>query len=217
MIVKTKLIFVRHGEATGNIDRIFHGFTNSELTKNGRMQAERVAERLSKEKIDYICSSDLKRAYETACTIAKHHGLSVDIRPAFREINGGLWENNPWDDLPNLFPESYDLWINEPHALQMPEGESMVGFFERLRKETEAVMREHAGKTVCIVAHGTVVRVLNCYCVGKPLTQLNDIRWCDNAAITVAEHGEEGFQLLVDGDNSHLSDISTIANQSWWK
>ena len=50
----TRLIFVRHGEARGNIERVFHGFTNSALTENGRRQAERLAERLENETIDLI-------------------------------------------------------------------------------------------------------------------------------------------------------------------
>ena len=34
----TTLIYVRHGEAEGNLKRHFHGFYNSALTPNGRRQ-----------------------------------------------------------------------------------------------------------------------------------------------------------------------------------
>ena len=40
---ETKLIFVRHGEAVGNVTKVFHGFTDSDLTENGKAQAERAA------------------------------------------------------------------------------------------------------------------------------------------------------------------------------
>ncbi len=215
--MKTTLIFVRHGEASGNIDRIFHGFTNSELTENGRRQVERAARRLASEPIDYICSSDLKRAYETALKIAEFHGLPVDIDSRFREINGGKWENELWEELPVLFPDSYAVWLREPHAVRLPGGESMTDFFERLRQGTEALLASHAGQTICVATHGTAIRVLCCYCKGKSLTELNDITWCDNAAITVVEHDATGYRVVVDGDNSHLADISTIGEQDWWK
>ena len=215
--MKTQFIFVRHGEASGNIDRIFHGFTNSELTENGKKQIKRVAARLQTEHIDYVCSSDLKRAYETALAIAEPHGLSVDIDPRFCEINGGLWENVHWDLLPDRYPESYNLWCNEPHTVQMPEGESMTDFVNRLKEGVHALLKEHAGQTICVATHGTAVRVLCCYFMGKPFTELNDIVWCDNAAVTICEHDETGMSVVLDGDNSHLADISTINDQDWWK
>ena len=216
--MKTKLIFVRHGEATGNIDRIFHGFTDSDLTENGHKQIERTAQVLAGETIDYIYSSGLKRAHQTACAIAAHHSLEVSVDPRFREINGGKWETEFWDDLPKLFPESYDDWVNNPHLVELPEGESMMEFAARLCEAVMDVIEAHPGKVICIATHGTCVRVLSCLCQNKPLTELNTVKWCDNAAITVAEYDDEaGFTLLIDGDNTHLGDISTINDQDWWK
>lgn len=215
--MKTKLIFVRHGEARGNIDRVFHGFTNAELTKNGKRQAQRAAKRLENEPIDCIYSSDLKRAYETALTIAGPHGLDVIIDAHFREINGGQWENVPWSQLPVLFPESYQVWLDKPHMLIMPGGESMAEFFNRLEVGVTDILERHCGRTVCIATHGTSIRVLCCYFKHKGLTALNEIEWCDNAAITIVEHDENGFNILLEGDNSHLLDITTIGHQDWWK
>ncbi|MBE7035055.1 MAG: histidine phosphatase family protein [Ruminococcaceae bacterium] len=215
--MKTTLIFVRHGEATGNIDRIFHGFTDSDLTDNGRAQAKQTAKRLADFPIDHICSSDLKRAYETACAVAEPHGLTVAVDPRFREINGGLWENHYWDELGTLFPESGKTWLDAPHALQMPEGESMRDFFERLRDGVQDLLLHHKGETICVATHGTAIRVLCCYCKNKPLEELNDVAWCDNAAVTIVEHDENGFSMVLEGDNSHLGDLSTIKNQNWWR
>ena len=50
----TTLIYVRHGEAEGNVNRNFHGFYNSSLTSNGREQIKRAAVRLSQTHIDAI-------------------------------------------------------------------------------------------------------------------------------------------------------------------
>ncbi len=215
--METKLIFVRHGEAAGNIERVFHGFTNSALTERGRLQVERLGEHLSTQKIDHVYASDLIRAYETAKAVAKHHNLSVEIDSRFREINGGKWENVPWDALPLKYPESYRLWLEEPHGLQMPEGESMVAFADRLIDGVEDILKKHAGQTICIATHGTAIRVLNCYCQGRPLTELTRVRWCDNAATTVAIHDEAGLRVVVDGDNSYLLELSIFNEQTWWR
>lgn len=213
----TTLIFVRHGEAEGNIKRHFHGFHNSALTENGREQIRRAALRLKDRPIDAIYSSDLTRAFETAQEIAKGRGLTVQIDERFREINGGQWEDVPWDDLPVRFPESYSDWLNEPYRLQMPDGESMADFSSRLVEASVATAQAHSGKTVCIATHGTAIRVLLCYFYGWPLERLNDVAWCDNAAITIVTYENGSFTVRVDGDNGHLKDISTLAKQDWWR
>ena len=141
--------------------------------------------------------------------------MQIDER--FREINGGQWEDVPWDDLPIRFPDSYEAWLHRPHLLQMPEGESMEEFSERLTEAATEAAQAHDGETVCIATHGTAIRVLVCRFYGWPLTRLNDVAWCDNAAITVAAYENGVFSILSDGDNEHLKDISTLAKQDWWR
>ncbi len=213
----TTLIFVRHGEADGNYIRRFHGHFNSSLTEKGKQQIARAADRLRDTKIDAFYASDLTRTVMTAEKVAEGRNLPIVTDPRFREINGGEWEDVPWDDLPGRFPESYADWLNEPYKLQMPGGESMREFSDRLIQATHDVIKNHEGETVCIACHGTAIRVLACYFYGFPLEKLTDIAWCDNASITVVTYDNGAFTVALDGDNSHLKDISTIENQAWWK
>jgi len=39
MAIKTRIIFVRHAEAEGNLNRVFHGWTDSSITERGHLQA----------------------------------------------------------------------------------------------------------------------------------------------------------------------------------
>ncbi|KAI4964570.1 hypothetical protein ZWY2020_005487 [Hordeum vulgare] len=72
----TEVVVVRHGETSWNALRIIQGHLDAELNEIGRQQAVVVAHRLSKEaKPAAIYSSDLKRAAETARTIAKFCNL----------------------------------------------------------------------------------------------------------------------------------------------
>ncbi|OQB14057.1 MAG: Phosphoserine phosphatase 1 [Firmicutes bacterium ADurb.Bin193] len=214
----TKLILVRHGEAEGNINRRFHGHTDSKITENGFLQIEAVANRLKDEHIDAIYSSDLTRTYQTALGIAKGRGLEIIKTDKLREIYGGKWEDVLWEELPNIFPESYEFWLNDPLYLVMPGGESMVDFQNRVCNAVDEIVRENKGKTVCISTHGTVIKVLLCRYYGKSLSYFPEIIWCDNTSITVVEF-DESFNptVTVEGDNSHLMGISTLEKQSWWR
>ena len=61
-----KLIITRHGETEWNLRRMTQGVTNTRLTLRGIQQAKRLAERLADAPIEYIYSSPLLRAANTA-------------------------------------------------------------------------------------------------------------------------------------------------------
>lgn len=215
----TRLIFVRHGEAEGNQKRIFHGWTDSELTPKGHKQAESVAARLKSENIDVIYSSPLKRAYGTASIIARENNIKDIITlDGLKEINGGKWENENWDELPQKWPEEYDVWERKPHLHCMPMGETMKEVFDRMVSAINYIIEENQGKNVCIVTHGTVLRALMCYFYGRPFEDLVSISWYDNTSVTIVEFNSRNFEVFLEGDNSHLGDeLSTFATQDWWK
>jgi len=62
-----KLILLRHGESLWNLENRFTGWTDVDLTKNGKNEARNAGELLSKKKIaiDLIYTSYLKRAIKT--------------------------------------------------------------------------------------------------------------------------------------------------------
>lgn len=213
----TRLILLRHAEAEGNINRRFHGHFNSNLTENGKMQAQKVAERLSNEKIDVIYSSDLTRALETAETVAKYKGISVIKSENLREINGGDWEDTPWETLPVSYPESYYHWENMPHLLQMPNGEAMVHFQNRIVNEINSITRLNIEKNILIVTHGTAIKSFLCFCYNKSLSEFVNLKWHDNASITILAYENCIYKVVIEGDNSHLGNLSTLAKQDWWK
>lgn len=213
----TRLILVRHAEAEGNIIRRFHGYTDSALTKNGHAQARKAAERLKDEPIDILYSSDLSRAYQTAGYIAQAKNLDVHIIEGLKEINGGDWEDVPWSELPNRWPEAYEHWESKPHLLQMPNGESMIEFQKRVVKEVMNIVSQNLGKNICVVTHGTVIKVLLCFFYGKPLEEFINIQWHDNASLTVVKINDDNYHVVIEGDNQHLGELSTLDKQDWWK
>lgn len=215
----TKIIFVRHGEAEGNYERIFHGITNSELTEKGKKQAEKVAQRLKNENIDIIYSSSLKRAFDTAKYIAGAKNIdNIIVKDELVEINGGDWENVEWAELSNIWPEDYENWENHPHLHCMPGGESMNQAYDRIVSAVCKIAEENKGRDICIVTHGTVLRALMCYLYNKPLEDMITISWCDNTAITIVEFVDNSIRVLLEGDNKHLIEgLSTLETQDWWK
>lgn len=217
-IMKTRLIIVRHAEAEGNKIRRFHGWTDSEITEKGHLQAQHVAERLKNVDIDVLYSSSLKRTLQTAQYISEVKNLPIIRTDKLKEINGGDWEGRTWEELARLWPQAYDTWENRPHLHQMPNGESMVEFQKRLVEEVKCIISKNVGRNICIVTHGTAIRALICYFRACSLEEIIDIAWCDNTAITIMDYEDGIFTTVTEGDSTHLgSDLGTIQNQDWWE
>ena len=218
--MKTRLIFVRHAEAEGNINRMFHGWTDSRITEKGHKQAKLAAERLAEIPIDVIYSSSLTRTLQTAQYISEKKNLPIIRTDKLKEINGGDWEQKYWEEIPCLYPEENYTWENEPHLHKMPNGENMEEFFERLLTEVKYIINNNPGKNICIVTHGTAIRAMLCRFYGKKLDYMKNIFWHDNTSITIVDYDNETdqFEVLMEGDAQHLGfEMSTIQNQEWWQ
>jgi len=216
--MKTTLIFVRHAEAEGNKFRRFHGWTDSGITDKGHLQAKCVADRLKDLKMDVIYSSSLKRAMETASYISNAKNLTVRTTERLKEINGGDWEDIPWTELQQRWPEEYDTWENRPHAHRMPGGESMDEFQQRLVQEVMFIINENPGRSICIVTHGTAIRAMLCHFRACTLEEMSNVAWCDNTAVTVIEFENGVFHTVTEGDSTHLGkELGTVINQDWWE
>ena len=156
----TTFYFVRHGESEGNAARVFTGQTDSPLTERGRQQAEAVADELASVKFDRIVSSDLSRTRDTADVIAKRHGMRVEVVPELREIDVGDQTGKTFDEtrgLPNWNDDGFVVW---------PGGETLDQVVARTLAAIERLTRENPGKTILVVGHGGVNRILLSHFLG---------------------------------------------------
>lgn len=218
--MKTRLILVRHAEAEGNLNSLFHGWYDSKITEKGHKQAGKVAERLAFMPIDILYSSSLTRTLQTAQYISNVKQLPIIRTDKMKEINGGDWENLSWDEIPKLYPDENHTWENEPHIHQMPNGENMKEFNDRLIGEVKSIISQNTGKNICIVTHGAAIRTLLCNFYGKCLEHMKNIYWHDNTSVTVVDYDSEKdeFEVMMEGDSEHLEfELSTIQNQEWWQ
>jgi broad specificity phosphatase PhoE len=215
----TRIYLIRHAEAQGNIERIFQGHSNGDVSENGIKQLERLSERCKSLNFDAVYSSPLQRAYKTAEAANIYHNLPITTLESLMEINGGHWEGKLFNDLPTLFPDEHEIWENEPWLFKAYEGESMQEVYERIWGAVQGIVLSHPNKSVCVVSHGCAIRNFLCRAYGKELCELATIDWCDNTAISIIDFDENlNAQVVISNDASHLDDeLSTISKQDWWK
>nr|XP_043616847.1 phosphoglycerate mutase-like protein 4 [Erigeron canadensis] len=160
----TEIVVVRHGETEWNAERRIQGHLDIDLNDVGRQQAVAVAERLAGEsKISAIYSSDLKRALETAETIASRCGmLQVTQDPNLRERHLGALQGLVYSDAPKIKTKAYEALQSHGMDVEIPGGgESLNQLYERCTTALQTIASKHRGERVVVVTHGGVIRALH--------------------------------------------------------
>lgn len=165
-----KVLVVRHGETIENEQGICQGQTDGTLSPKGIRQNMELANRLKHHPFQAIITSPLGRAYETATTVALNHPtLTLCSDNRLMERNMGLLQGNP-------FPTNYS---DETVAECM---EPWVAFHERVRSFIETLQSEYQEKTVLIITHGLVMRMMVLVLNRLPIERLTSIPLVENAS-----------------------------------
>ena len=192
----TRLYFVRHGESEGNAAHVFTGQVDSPLTETGRRQAETVAGALAEVRVDRVVSSDLSRAQDTAVAIAARHALPVETYRELREIDLGDMAGRSFDDA-----RAHPDW-NEDGFVAWPGGESLDAVFDRAFSVVQRIVAESPGRTIVVVGHGGVTRILVSHFLGL-LPRLERTR-AANANITKVTADAGTFTVEQLFDDAHI-------------
>jgi probable phosphoglycerate mutase len=156
--MKTTVLLIRHGETEWNTLGKFQGCTDIDLSKEGIKQAELLKNRL-KGNFDYIYSSPLSRAFETANILAYGTNKEVIIAPEIKEINFGEWEGLTVHEIAEKYPEVFKAWRTDKTESYICGGDSSIhNAANRAAKCILDIVKEHKGEKIAIVAHGGIIK-----------------------------------------------------------
>ena len=205
--MKTKIYFIRHGETSWNVENRYQGWTDIELSEVGVKQAKLLGERFKNINVDKIYASPLKRAFETARQIGENTGGDVVIDESFKEINFGEWEGGTISELTEKYGDEYLKFFNPPWATTFPGDGSFKNVESRMAKGIDRILKEDKGKSIVIVSHGGLLKILLLYVMGLPQDFYKKV-WLDNTAVSLIEVNSEGKPLLrILNDKSHLDNM----------
>ena len=206
--MKTTLLIVRHGESLGNLEERFLGHTDRGLTPLGEKQAAALTAALRGRHIDAVYSSDLCRAWGTVAGAAAERGLAIHPERGLREIFAGDWENCPFDEMIDKWPEEFHLWKNDIGNARLPNGERVCDLYERVYETLVRIAGENPGKTVLVGTHATPIRALRARLTGLGCAGMKDLGWVKNASITTVEFENGEARLIGEAEDGHLLGVS---------
>ncbi len=196
MFQLTTVGFVRHGVTAWNKEKREQGSSDIPLDEEGIAMTKRLADRLSGEQWDVICTSPLLRAKETAEIIAERMpNLPLYPESRLREVGSGQIEGTTEAERIEKWGESWrklDLGF-EPYDEVIARG---LAFIEEMRAM-------HPGKRVLVVSHGGfIVRLLEVLVPEKNLG-----RDLHNTSVTIVELHEDENRCHLFNCTKHLSRI----------
>lgn len=157
-----ELYVVRHGQTSGNAERVIDGSRRDTLLNDiGVEQAHKTKEMLKDIKFDLIICSPLKRTIQTT-NIINIDNVPVILEPRVIERDCGEFAGKSYDSLDmNVYWNYYD-------KTQYECVESLPDLFKRVYNYLDDIKDKYCDKRILIVSHGGVSKAIQCYFHGIP-------------------------------------------------
>jgi len=190
-----QIIFLRHGQAKNNTERILAGRTKGiPLTEIGIKQAEHTAELLEHMNVSAIYSSPIQRAKHTADIVAERNSLDVTIDDRLIELDMGKFTGVPYDEIftshGNVFMKFYNSELEIAHN----GVETFTEVKKRVLGIVDHVIEKHPDENVVLVTHMDPIKAMLSTIVDLSPTNLFELIIA-NASLNIFREKERKFSL----------------------
>ena len=190
-----QIIFLRHGQAKNNTDRILAGRTPGvPLTDTGIKQAEQTGKLLEDMNISAIYSSPIQRAKHTAEIVGEHNSVDVTIDDRLIELDMGKFTDVPYDEIftshGNVFMKFYNGELEIAHN----GVETFADVKKRVLGIVDHVIEKHPDQNVVLVTHMDPIKAMLSTIVDLSPTNLFELIIA-NASLNIFREKDRKFSL----------------------
>ena len=183
------------------------GASDSPLSVQGRDEARRTAEALSRIKFDTAFSSPMGRALETARLLVQpHQDLELTVLADLHEMDFGFYEKKVYFASPDEVPHGFRrLSLLAKVMVAQVTGEPLSHVFKRAKKSWECISAAAPEGTLLVVSHGVLLNYLLKHLLAKPdfaALRPGGLHPCSITEIMAACAGDA--KLIRLNDTAHL-------------
>lgn len=151
------ITLLRHGESDGNATMVIQGQMNYALSKKGKEQISKLADRwmMEKRKFDLIITSNLRRAADSALILSQQMNVPLEIDNVWRERNVGKIQGMNWKQAEEQYSMPPHL---HPYTPVGGSGESQWTLWLRAGKAVESLLVRPPGRYL-VVSHGGLLNL----------------------------------------------------------
>jgi len=190
-----QIIFLRHGQAKNNTERILAGRTEGvPLTDTGIKQSEHTAELLEHMNISAIYSSPIQRAKHTAEIVGKHNSLDVTIDDRLNELDMGKFTGMPYDEIFNSHGNVFMKFYNGELEIAHNGVETFSEVKKRILGIVNHVIEKHPDKNILLVTHMDPIKAMLSTIVDLSPINLFELIIA-NASLNIFREKDQKFSL----------------------
>jgi phosphoserine phosphatase len=189
MVQSREVYLIRHGQTDWNVQKRWQGSADTPLNEEGQRQALLLGEFMRQNHhVEYLYSSDLSRAWDTAVTIAEIVGIKPVADMRLRETNVGVFSGHTGDELQKLYPKELLAFRSGQKDFVIPNGESLGQVEARAYEAFYDIMGKTTGN-VALVSHGGWIAALLARLFEQVKIHIS------NTSITTLVEVENGWRL----------------------
>jgi probable phosphoglycerate mutase len=190
-----QIIFLRHGQAKNNTDRILAGRTPGvPLTDTGIKQAEQTGKLLEDMNISAIYSSPIQRAKHTAEIVGEHNSIDVIIDDRLIELDMGKFTGVPYDEIFASHGNVFMKFYNDELEIAHNGVETFADVKKRVLGIVDHVIEKHPDENVVLVTHMDPIKAMLSTIVDLSPTNLFELIIA-NASLSVFKEKDRKFSL----------------------
>ncbi len=165
----TMIDLLRHGEPEGGPR--YRGSLDDPLSTEGWRQMEAAVQ--GHPAWDAIYSSPLKRCARFAHALGQPLAIPIMVEERFQEMHFGEWEGRTSVELLANDRSRLTRFWRDPLNNPPPGGEDLRDFHRRVQSGWEALVSQHPGQSLLVVAHSGVIRMILGLVLQMPLQNLS--------------------------------------------
>ena len=190
-----QIIFLRHGQAKNNTDRVLAGRTEGiPLTDAGIAQAKHTAELLEHMNISAIYSSPIQRAKHTAEIVGNQNSLDVVPDDRLIELDMGKFTGMPYDEIINSHGNVFMKFYNGELEIAHNGVETFSEVKKRVLGIVEHVIEKHHDENVVLVTHMDPIKAMLSTIIDISPTNLFELIIA-NASLNIFREKDQKFSL----------------------
>ncbi len=190
-----QIIFLRHGQATNNTERILAGRTEGvPLTDTGMKQSEHTAQLLEHMNISTIYSSPIQRAKHTAEIVGKHNSLDVTIDDRLIELDMGKFTGMPYDEIFNSHGNVFMKFYNGDLEIAHNGVETFSDVKKRILGIVDYIIEKHPDENILLVTHMDPIKAMLSTVIDLSPINLYELI-LPNASLAIFREKDKKFSL----------------------
>ena len=189
-------IFMRHGQADNNVNRILVGrYIESHLTEYGKQQVADTSKYLKNVPIEKVYVSPVTRTVETAEIVCKLLGMNYEIDERLYEIELGKLVGMHFEEIIHKHGNLFLKFYNEDDAMLARYGvESFASVKSRVKHLLDEIIKIQQDKNVLMITHLDPIKAAISILLDLKAEAL--YRWhIRNASLTILKHETNLYSL----------------------